>query len=321
MLPFLPLKMRNLTLTLLVKYWYFGNTTNILMAKILITGSNGQLGISLKEKARLYPGIQFVYTDLNELDITNHAECHQYISTLNPDFIINCAAYTAVDKAETDVENCYLLNAEAVKSLSDAAKLSNARLIHISTDYVFSGRHFIPYHETDIPDPESVYGQSKLKGEESILGEDHVIIIRTSWLYSVHGHNFFRTMHRLTNGQEVVRVIYDQTGTPTYAPDLANVILQIVDASLEDRASFFPGIYHYSAEGITSWYDFACEIAALSGHKATIIPVDTSSFPLPAPRPFYSVLNKMKIKEIYSIEIPHWKESLSVCIKEYNKNT
>jgi len=291
------------------------------MAKILLTGADGQLGHSLRKLASNYSSFEFVYTDVAELDITDALACNRFMQTEKPDFIINCAAYTAVDRAEEDSGTCFRLNADAVCNLNEAAKAVQARLIHISTDYVFSGRHYLPYGETDIPDPESVYGQSKLKGEDRIRDEDHVLIIRTSWLYSVYGHNFFKTMHRLTSDKEEVRVIYDQTGTPTWATDLARAIMQIVTSSLDDHDAFVPGIFHFSSEGIASWYDFAREIGTLSGHEARIVPVETSEFPLPAPRPFYSVLNKRKIKEIYHIDIPHWKDSLSACIEEFNTIT
>ncbi len=288
------------------------------MARILITGANGQLGNSLRMLTGDHPGIEFVFTDVEELDITREEECVRVAQQEKPDFIVNCAAYTAVDNAESDPDTCFLLNAEAVKNLSDAAKSIDARIIHLSTDYVFSGRHFKPYTEEDLPDPDSVYGQSKLSGEELIREEKHAMIIRTSWLYSVYGRNFFKTMHRLTAGKQTLQVICDQTGTPTYAPDLAGAILEIIQASLKNPELYVPGIYHYSSEGVASWYDFAWEIGRMAGHGAEIIPVKTSDYPLPAPRPFYSVLNKTRIKEIYHIRIPHWKESLSVCLDAYN---
>ncbi len=282
------------------------------MAKILITGSEGQLGNSLRKLAPEYPGIDFIYTDIGELDITNEEKCKQLFLEVQPDFVINCAAYTAVDQAETDSGTCFLLNADAVQQLSEAAKTAGAKLIHISTDYIFSGRQYFPYTESDIPDPESVYGQSKLKGEELIRDEDHVMIIRTSWLYSVFGRNFFKTMYALTSREKEVRVIFDQTGTPTLASDLASAIMQIISAILDKAKSFVPGIFHFSSEGVASWYDFAFEINRLAGHNARLLPVETTEFPLPARRPFYSVLNKKKIKETYHIEIPHWKDSLMI---------
>ena len=188
------------------------------MAKILITGSDGQLGSSLRKLAPGYSGIDFVYTDIQDLDITNAAECNRFVQSEKPDFIINCAAYTAVDQAESDADNCFRLNADAVKYLSDAAKNVDARFFHLSTDYVFSGRHYFPYKEDNITDPESVYGQSKLKGEDLIKDEDHVLIIRTSWLFSVYGRNFFKTMYRMTSEREEVRVVFDQTGTLQLMP-------------------------------------------------------------------------------------------------------
>ncbi len=289
------------------------------MTKILITGSKGQLGQSLKELAPAYPRIHFIFTDIEELDITRPEECNRIAGAEKPVFIINCAAYTSVDQAETDPGKCFSINAGAVKNLSDAAKSAGAWFIHVSTDYVFSGRQYIPYTESDIPDPESVYGLSKLKGEELIRDEPHVLIIRTSWLYSVHGQNFFKTMFRLTSEKEELKVVSDQAGTPTWAHDLASAIMEIVNAVLTDPGKFVPGIFHYSSEGLTSWYDFALEIRNMSGHHARIQPITTPEFPLPAPRPFYSVLNKKKIKEIYHIGVPHWKDSLSECLNEFKK--
>jgi dTDP-4-dehydrorhamnose reductase len=285
------------------------------MTKILVCGAKGQLGSSLSELAVNYPDFTFDFTDVEELDILDSISLNLYVKETRPGFIIN-AAYTLVDKAETEHEKAFLLNAEAVKNLLNASYLSDSRLIHISTDYVFNGRNHIPYKENDIPDPDSVYGQSKLKGEMYLADSPSALIIRTSWLYSQFGHNFMKTVLRLGSEKDEVRMIYDQVGTPTMAGDLADAILQIVKITSEDASRFIPGIYHYSNEGITSWYDFAKEIIDLSGLKTRVLPIETSDYPLPAPRPQYSVLNKKKIQDTFGIGIPHWKDSLKKCIEK-----
>jgi dTDP-4-dehydrorhamnose reductase len=284
------------------------------MTKILICGAKGQLGSSIRELAVDFDDISFDFTDIEELDLLDSLSLNIYVKQTKPDFIINCAAYTAVDKAESEREKAFLLNAEAVKNLFLAANQCNARLIHISTDYVFNGRNHTPYKEHDLPDPDSVYGLSKLKGEMYLTDSDSTVIIRTAWLYSNYGHNFMKTVLRLGGEKEEIKMVCDQVGTPTYAGDLAAALLQIISISAEDSSKFKPGIYHYSNEGVASWYDFAREIIDLSGLKTRVLPIETSEYPLPAPRPQYSVLNKKKIRDTFGIVVPYWKDSLRACL-------
>lgn len=284
------------------------------MIKILVTGALGQLGSSIKFVSEKREDFQFDYTDFNELDISNLALLENYVSRTSPDYIVNCAAYTAVDKAQSEQELCFQLNAEAVKNLRLAANRINSKIIHISTDYVFSGKNNKPYTEEDIPDPDSIYGQSKLKGENYLQGEPNAIIIRTSWLYSQFGNNFLKTIVRYGKERNELKVVYDQTGTPTYAPDLAKAILSIINFSESQGQSFLPGIYHYSNEGITSWFDFAREIIENLNLNCRVTPIETKEYPTAAPRPAYSVLNKTKIRNTFGLEIPYWKESLSECL-------
>jgi dTDP-4-dehydrorhamnose reductase len=285
------------------------------MIKILVTGAGGQLGSSIKFVAEKRSDFLFDYTDLNELDICNLNSLKNYLSKTAPDYIVNCAAYTAVDKAESEQELCFQLNAEAVKNLREAASLINSKIIHISTDYVFNGRNNKPYLEEDIPDPGSIYGQSKLKGEIYLKGDPNSIIIRTSWLYSQFGGNFLKTMVRYGRERDELRVVYDQTGTPTYAPDLAKAIIAIISYSESYGKTFLPGIYHYSNEGITNWFDFAWEIIESLKINCRVTPIETKDFPTAAPRPVYSVLNKDKIRKAFGLEIPHWKVSLRECLE------
>lgn len=284
------------------------------MVKILVCGARGQLGSSLKDLESEYPQFNFVFTDVEELDILDMLALSHFVKTHQPNYIINCAAYTAVDKAETEREKAFQLNAEAVKNLLNAANLCQARLIHISTDYVFNGRNHIPYKENDLTDPESVYGLSKFKAEMYLENSENAIVIRTSWLYSQYGHNFLKTVLRLGNTMDEMRMVFDQVGTPTFAGDLSDVLLKIISRSSDKPENFVPGIYNYSNEGVASWYDFACEIVLLKGLKVKVHPIETFEYPLPAPRPQYSVLNKRKIKDTFSIVIPHWKESLKKCL-------
>lgn len=286
------------------------------MTKILVCGAKGQLGSSFSELANHYPDFTFDFTDVEELDILDPVSLNLYVKQSQPAFIINCAAFTAVDKAETEKEKAFLLNAEAVKNLLNASHQSYAKLIHISTDYVFNGRNHIPYKESDLPDPDSVYGLSKLKGEMYVADSPSAIVIRTSWLYSQFGHNFMKTVLRMGNEREEIKMVYDQVGTPTLALDLADAILKIVKVTTENSTRFIPGIYHYSNEGVASWYDFAKEIIDLAGLKTRVLPIETSDYPLPAPRPQYSVLNKKKIRDTFGISIPHWKDSLRKCLEK-----
>ncbi len=280
------------------------------MTKVLVCGAKGQLGSSIRAMAENYPQLSFDFTDYEELNILDPHVLNLYVRETKPEFIINCAAYTLVDKAESDQEKAFLLNAEAVKNLFFAANMVDAKIIHISTDYVFNGRNHTPYKETDIPDPDSVYGISKLKGEMYLTDLPSAIIIRTSWLYSSFGHNFLKTVLRLGTEKEEIRMIFDQVGTPTFAGDLAGAILQIINLTANDSSKFVPGVYHFSNEGVASWYDFAAEIIEFGELKTRIVPIETTEYPLPAPRPQYSILNKKKIKDTFGISIRHWRDAL-----------
>jgi dTDP-4-dehydrorhamnose reductase len=283
------------------------------MINILVTGSNGQLGNELRKLQSASPDYNFVFTDIAELDITNPVAIEALMKTENIAVIINCAAYTAVDKAETDSATAYRINADAPGYLAAAAFKFNALLVHVSTDYVFSGEGFRPYTENQPCDPRSIYGTSKLKGEMAVINSGcRHIIIRTSWLYSAFGNNFIKTVRKYGRERGHLNMIYDQIGTPTHAADLAQTIMAIIPQCNDPKRN----LYHYSNEGVCSWYDFAIEILDQSGIPCTVSPINTEEYPLPATRPFYSVLNKTKIKKDFNITIPHWKESLTRCLKE-----
>ncbi|NTW31415.1 MAG: dTDP-4-dehydrorhamnose reductase [Bacteroidetes bacterium] len=285
--------------------------------KILITGSKGQLGSEIRELSTNYKNLSFTFTDIEELNITNYNELNIYFQKNKFDTIINCAAYTAVDKAETDKESASLLNKNSVNFLSEFASSQNALLVHISTDYVFDGRNCKPYLETDLTNPKSFYGKSKLDGEvEVIFQSKKAMIIRTSWLYSSYGTNFVKTILKAAKEKGELKVVSDQIGTPTYARDLAKAILNILPVyNTENKFE----IFNYSNEGATSWYDFAKEITEIAGIKCSISPIETKDYHTPAVRPFYSVLNKSKIKNQFNITIPYWKDSLKECIKKISE--
>ena len=282
------------------------------MFNILVTGSNGQVGSEIKELSIHYP-YTFYFTSKDDLDITNEKAIEAFILKNNITAIINCAAYTAVDKAESELELADQINHHAVKYLAVIAKEKNIRLVRISTDYVFDGTNYKPYIETDNTNPQSVYGQTKLDGEKAlqIINPLNSIIIRTSWVYSSYGNNFVKTMLRLGRERESLGVIYDQVGTPTYAKDLAKTILDILPKINHTQTE----IYNYSNEGVCSWYDFAKEIMKMAKLSCKINPIETSHYPTPAKRPHYSLLNKSKIKNDYIIDIPYWKDSLDECLK------
>jgi dTDP-4-dehydrorhamnose reductase len=287
------------------------------MKKILITGANGQLGNEIKKLSSTYPDFDFIYTDVGELDITKPGAIEDFLAGEEFDFLINCAAYTAVDKAEQEPEQAYLINSEAVKHLAQASKNHNMAMVHVSTDYVFDGTKHTPYAESDPTRPNSAYGRSKEAGEKQFLvSKVNGMIIRTSWLYSSFGNNFVKTMIGLGSKLDQLNVIFDQIGTPTYAADLASAILDALKLSIDNPEKLKPAIYHYSNEGVCSWYDFAQEIMDLRGLSCKVNPIETKDYLLPANRPFYSVLNKTKIKEDFSLQIPHWKDSLIRCLKE-----
>ena len=283
--------------------------------RILVTGANGQLGSEIRKRQSLLNNYKFFFTDIDELDLCNPAAVFDFVAHNNIQYIINCAAYTAVDKAEDEPELCWKVNCQAVENVAKAAA-GKAKVIHVSTDYVFDGKGNRPYLETDPTNPQSVYGKSKLAGEEQLMLHcPESIIIRTAWLYSQFGNNFVKTMIRLGKEKEKLSVVADQTGTPTYAGDLAAVILQIIARS-EELQTFVPGIYHYSNEGICPWYDFALRIQQLAGiTTCKISPIPTSEYPTKAARPMYSVLDKTKIKQTVGISIPGWEESLRVCME------
>jgi len=284
------------------------------MKQILVTGGNGQLGSEIKKLAGDYKELDLVFTDL-DLDITNQDDVKNWLEKHPVQYIINCAAYTAVDKAESDFETAMLVNGIAPGILASEALQHNARLIHISTDYVFDGTNSQPYQESDTVNPKSKYGQSKLKGEQAIMEIDSSsIIIRTSWLYSAVGSNFVKTMRKYAKERGKLRVVYDQTGGPTYAGDLAKVLLDIVSMPSPQG-----GVYHYANEGVISWYDFAQEICRLSNINCDIEAIRTNEYPLPAPRPGYSVFDKSKIKSVFGVTIPWWRESLARCIEILDK--
>ena len=279
---------------------------------ILVTGSNGQLGSEIKELSSNY-FYNFFFTDRNSIDITSKDSIRSFCQTNNINVIINCAAYTAVDKAESDELNADLVNRKAVKKLALVSSELNIKLIHISTDYVFDGRNFKPYCEEFQTNPQGVYGKTKLDGENEMrdINPKNSIIIRTSWVYSSFGNNFVKTMLRLGREKESLGVIFDQVGTPTYARDLALTILDIIPKITNEKVE----IYNYSNEGVLSWYDFAKEIMKMAKLDCKINPIETFQYPTPAKRPHYSLLNKSRIKSTFNIEITYWKDSLDECLK------
>ena len=290
--------------------------------KVLITGSNGQLGSEIKDLASGYENLECIFRDLPELDICDTKALTSCIVDENINTVINCAGYTAVDKAEEEEQIAQKVNSEGVLNLVNALKKVNGKLIHISTDYVFDGNHSKPYKETDLVSPVGVYGQTKRAGELAVLNSSiDAIVIRTSWLYSAYGNNFVKTMLRLGNFKESIQVVYDQIGTPTYAKDLAKTCLDILSDESSTKISTKGSLYHYSNEGVTSWYDFAKAIMVISNIDCKVIPIETKDYPTQAIRPLYSVLDKSKITSDFKVMIPHWRDSLSNCIKKINHNS
>ncbi len=288
------------------------------MYNILVTGSHGQLGCEIKELSSDY-SYTFFFTCKETLDIGDASALEAFIQKNTITAIINCAAYTAVDKAESDFQNSDKINHQAIKTLAELSKKHHVKLIHISTDYVFDGTNCKPYTETDTTNPQSLYGQTKRDGEKAIemVNPKDSIIIRTSWMYSSYGNNFVKTMLRLGREKTSLGVIYDQIGTPTYAKDLAQAILDILPKLNNQKTE----IYHYSNEGVLSWYDFAKEIMNKAELTCKVIPIETWQYPTPAKRPHYSLLNKSKIKSDYNIEIPYWKDSLNDCLQKLLSKT
>lgn len=281
------------------------------MTKILITGSSGQLGSELKKISAQFPELDFTFTDVEELDITSANAVSDFLDALKPQYLVNCAAYTAVDKAETDISKTTLINKTAVGFLSEASAKVGCRIIHVSTDYVFDGRGPRPYTEENPTAPQSVYGATKLEGELLCMANNpDCIIIRTSWLYSAFGNNFVKTMLRLGNERPEIGVIVDQIGTPTNAADLARAILSIISSVEKGEKEYMPGIYHYSNEGVASWFDFTKAIFEFKNIDCKVKPIGSEEYPSPVQRPAYSVLNKSKIKKVYGLTIPYWRDSL-----------
>ncbi len=282
------------------------------MTNILVTGAKGQLGTTIQLLAADYPDYQFLFTDIDELDITKLSAVEDFVDENQVSVIINAAAYTAVDKAEEEAELANKINGEAVGNLAMGAKVSGAILVHVSTDYVFDGTAHRPISESEEPNPISAYSHSKLLGEQRMLEvEGRGAIVRTSWLYSEFGNNFVKSMIKYGRERDELRVVYDQVGTPTYAGDLARFILDILPQwqKLESTE-----IFHYSNEGVASWYDFALAIQEFAGVKCRVVPIESKDYPLPAARPFYSLMAKDKVKRMYDVKIPHWRESLKKCV-------
>jgi len=280
------------------------------MTHILVTGGKGQLASCIKSLDLSKDDFHITYVDLDEFDITDKAAVFGFFEENRPDWCINCAAYTAVDKAESETELAKKVNVEGAKNLAQASKKNGTKFVQISTDFVFDGAKGSVYVETDNTNPLSVYGSTKLDGEKATASEVEAhFIIRTSWLYSENGNNFLKTMLRLGAERETLNVVSDQIGTPTYAGDLAALIAKIID--LDSQAY---GLYHYSNEGVASWYDFAKAIMDESGTICSVLPIPTESYPTPAKRPSFSVMDKTKIKSEFKIEIPHWRDSLKTAI-------
>jgi len=284
------------------------------VVKIAVTGANGQLGSELGELAENLPCCHFLFTDIDTLDITDEDAVGTFLTREMPAFLVNCAAYTAVDKAEQEPDRAALLNASGPLVLARCCLSTGTRLLHISTDYVFDGTASIPYTEEDPVNPATVYGRTKREGEVNCLLNPDSLIIRTSWLYSRFGNNFVKTMQGLGKEKEKIRVVFDQVGTPTCAADLAGVILKIIMASVANPRYWKPGLYHFSNEGVCSWYDFACAIFRMAGISCNVEPVESKDFLTLAIRPHFSVLNKSRFKSAFGLEIPYWMDSLEKCI-------
>lgn len=285
---------------------------------ILVTGSNGQLGSELKVIATYEP-FEFIFTDVEELNLIKAEAVNSFFNTYKIDYCINCAAYTAVDRAEKDVSAARAINVEAVQNLAEACIINNTTLFHISTDFVFRGNTYKPINEDLKPDPISVYGFTKLEGENLALRTNpKTIILRTSWLYSSFGNNFVKTMMKLGKEKDELGIIIDQIGTPTYAGDLAKAILSIIKTADEIDLDEKYGIYHYSNEGVASWYDFAKAIFDIKNIDVVVKPLKTEEYPTPAKRPNFSLLDKSHIKKSFKLEIPYWRDSLKLCLELFD---
>ena len=284
--------------------------------RVLITGANGQLGNEMRRLGAVSPN-EYLFTDVAELDITDKAAVAEFVKSNNVEIIVNCAAYTNVDRAEDDEATAELINATAVRNLAEAVKAVDGTLFHVSTDYVFGSEGNTPRTEDMPTNPLGVYGKTKLHGEQAIAEVGaKAIIIRTAWLYSEFGNNFLKTMLRLTAEKESLNVVFDQVGSPTYAGDLALAIFSIIEGGVYAGNE---GVYHFSNEGVCSWYDFATEIAAAAGHECVVLPCHSNEFPSKVTRPPFSVLDKTKIKTTFGIEIPHWRDSMLYCLQRLAK--
>ena len=284
--------------------------------KILVTGANGQLGNELNNHA-INDENNYYFTDIDQLNLLDFDALSDKIIEVQPDIIINCAAYTAVDMAENDQEMAMAINVTAVKNIGELAKKYNIKVVQVSTDYVYDGRSFLPYSEEDATNPISVYGYTKLLGEKELIASGcDAIIIRTSWLYSIYGNNFLKTITKLAQSRDEISIVFDQIGTPTYAGDLAKAIISIIP---QLKTIGGVEVYHFSNEGVCSWYDFAIEIVALLNLNTKIYPIHSEEYPTTAQRPFYSVLDKSKIKNSFGLEIKHWREGLITCIDQLNQ--
>lgn len=283
-----------------------------MMKKIIVTGANGQLGKELQDLSSKFPEYTFYFFSRAELDIADINQVENIFNKIQPSCCINCAAYTAVDKAESESAAAFRINADGVKNLAEASVQHQTKLIHISTDYVFDGSNSDPYKEDHTTGPINVYGASKLKGEELCKQANPAsIIIRTSWVYSTHGNNFVKTMVRLMEAKPELKVVDDQWGSPTYAADIAEAIMHIIQSN-----SWLPGIYHFSNDGVTNWYEFAKEIKESIQSSCLVLPIPTEQYPTPARRPQYSILDKEKIKTKYNIQLVPWKKSLHNCLNK-----
>ncbi len=288
-------------------------------SKILVTGANGQLGNELRRICKNFPGLEFIFTDVDMLDITNPDAVSVFMEASKPAIVVNCAAYTDVDGSEENSKQARKVNALAPQVLAAASAMQDTFLIHVSTDYIFDGTKGAPYNEDDEPNPISAYGSSKLEGEEKISSVfDNYLILRTSWLYSEYGHNFVRKILELSKDRDVIEVVNDQIGSPTYARDLANCIIDIIIKSILNPKAYLPGIYNYANQGECSWYEFAKEIVELSGNKCEVKPIPSAQYPTKAKRPAYSVLETAKIRNAFGIGIPNWRDSLKECISVIN---
>jgi len=289
-------------------------------SKILVTGANGQLGNELRRICKNFPGLQFIYTDVDMLDITNPDAVSVFMEASRPAIVVNCAAFTDVEGAEDNYKTARKVNSLAPQVLAAACAMQDAFLIHISTDYVFDGETNIPYTEDNETNPMSIYGQTKLEGEEKIKTVfDNYIILRTSWLYSEYGHNFIRTILSKSKENASIEVVDDQIGSPTYARDLANTIIDIIIKSILNPTAYQPGIYNYTNQGSCSWYEFAQEIVNIAGINCEVKPIKSDKFPTKAKRPKYSVLDTTKIRSSFGIGIPNWKDSLKECLSNLNQ--